>query len=238
MTLVHHDQAVAKADRVVHVVGHHERGELTLADDLLRELEDLRSRLGVQRGGVLVEQQHARVGERCHEQGERLALTAGQQADLCLHARLQAKVEALEQLDVLGALVLGDAPAQAAALPAALGKGEVLLDLHVRGGAAHGILEHAAQVLGALGLGQARDVLAVQLDSARIERIHARDHIEQGGLASAVAADDSHEIAVGQGEINAGEGALLGDGAAVERLLHVGQLKHLPHRPSNSSHAA
>ena len=92
-------------------MGHHERGGLTLADDLLRELEDLRSRLGVQRGGVLVEQQHARIGERCHEQGERLALTAGQQADLCLHARLQTKVEALEQFGVLGALVLGDAPA-------------------------------------------------------------------------------------------------------------------------------
>ena len=104
---------------------------------------------------MLVEEQQLGLGEGGHEQRQGLALAAGEQADLCVQARLQPQAKAGEKLGVLGPLVLGDAPGEAAALAAATGQGEVLHDLHVSGGAAHGVLEDAAQVLGALGLGEA-----------------------------------------------------------------------------------
>ena len=99
---------------------------------------------------MLVEQQQAWLGERSHEQGECLALAAREQADLGVEARVQTKVQALEQLNVLVLLGLGDAPRKTAMLAATLGEGQVLGNLHVGCGAAHGVLEHAAQVLGAL----------------------------------------------------------------------------------------
>ena len=150
---MHHDEAVAQANRVVHVVRDHERREPSLGDDLLGEVEDLLGRLGVKGGRVLVKQQQLGVGERGHEQRERLALAAGEQADLGRHARLQAQAQRGEQLGVLLLLLGGDAPGKTALLAAALGQREVLGNLHVCGGAAHRVLEHAAQELGALWLG-------------------------------------------------------------------------------------
>ena len=99
---------------------------------------------------------------------------------------IRDRVQALEQLNVLIFLGLGDAPRKAATLAATLGEGQVLGNLHVGSGTAHGVLKHAAQVLGALRLAQARDVGAVELDNARIERVHAGDHVEQRGLARCV----------------------------------------------------
>ena len=170
---------------------------------------------------MLVEQQQARLGERGHQQGECLALATREQADLSVEPRIQTKVQTLEQLNVLVLLGLGDAPRKTAMLAAALGEGQVLGDLHVGCGAAHGVLEHAAQVLGALRLAQTRDIGAVELDNARIERIHAGDHVEQRGLAGAVAANHGYKVAVVKGEVDAGERALLGDGALVKGLLDV-----------------
>ena len=181
---------------------------------------------------MLVEQQQARLGERGHEQGECLALAAREQADLGVEARVQTKVQTLEQLDVLVLLGLGDAPRKAATLAATLGECQVLGNLHVGCGAAHGVLEHAAQVLGTLRLAQTRDVGAVELDNARIERIHAGDHVEQRGLACAVAANYGYKVAVVEGKVDAGKSALFGDGALVKGLLDVRELKHLPHPPS------
>ena len=199
----------------------HERGQVVLVDNLLGQIEHLRGRLGVEGRGVLVEQQQARLGERCHEQGECLPLATRKQADLGVEARVQTKVQALEQFNVLVLLGLGDAPRKTATLAAALGEGQVLGNLHVGCGAAHGVLEHAAQVLGALRLAQTRDVGAVELDNARIERIYAGDHVEQRGFAGAVAADHGYKVAIVEGKVDAGKSALLGDGALVKGLLDV-----------------
>ena len=232
MALVHHDQTVAQTDSVIHVVRNHERGQMVFVDNLLGQVEHLRGRLGVEGRRVLVEQQQARLGERGHQQGECLALAAREQADLGVEARVQTEVQALEQLNVLVLLGLGDAPRKTATMAAALGEGQVFGNLHVGCGAAHGVLEHTAQVLGALRLAQTRDVGAVELDNTRIERIHAGDHVEQRGLAGAVAANHGYKVAIIQGKVDAGECALLGDGALVKGLLDVRELKHLPHLPS------
>ena len=51
------------------------------------------------------------------------ALAAREQADLGVETRVQTKVQALEQLNVLIFLGLGDAPRKAATLAATLGEG-------------------------------------------------------------------------------------------------------------------
>ena len=67
-------------------------------------LQHLGCGLGVQRGGVLVQQQQLGLLERGHQQGQRLTLAAGQQADLGSHALLQPQIQHLQQLAVFVAL--------------------------------------------------------------------------------------------------------------------------------------
>ena len=57
VSLVHHDQAVAVGDGVAHVVRDHQRRQMILMDDLIRQFEHLGRRLGVERRRVLVEEQ-------------------------------------------------------------------------------------------------------------------------------------------------------------------------------------
>ena len=231
VALVHHDEAVAVNDGVLHVVGDHHGGELVFAHDAVREFEHLGRRRGVERRGVLVEQQQLRLLQGGHEQRQRLALAAGEQADLRRHAVLKAEAKALELLMIFLALRLRDAPAQRALLAAARGEGEVLLDLHVRGRAHHGVLEHAPQKAGALFLRKIGDILAIDGDGAAIHREGAGNGIEQGGFPRAVAADDGDKIAVIQGEGEPIQRYFLIDGAGVEGFVDILKLQHTAEPP-------
>ncbi len=99
--LVHHDQTVAVADRVAHVVGDHQRGQMLLGHDAVRQLQHLRGGGGVERGGVLVEQQQLGPAQRGHQQRQRLALTAGEQPDLDGQTLLQPEPEIGQQRTLL-----------------------------------------------------------------------------------------------------------------------------------------
>ena len=232
---MHHDEAVAVGDGVLHVVGDHHGHQVVLLDDLPGELEHLCGGAGIQRGGVLVQQQELGLLERGHQQGQRLTLSAGEQAHLGGHAILQPQAQGLELLAVTLALGLGNANPQGALLAAARSQRKVLLDLHGGGGAGHGILEHAAQQVRAAVLGQVGHVRAVDDDPALVHRPHAGDGVQDGGLARAVAADDGHEVAVLQVEVHAVERDLLIDGLGVESLADVDQVKHACGLPSCGS---
>ena len=56
LTAIHHDEAVAIANRVFHVVRDHQRGDFGFGDDLFRQLHDFLCRRGIQRGGMFVQQ--------------------------------------------------------------------------------------------------------------------------------------------------------------------------------------
>ena len=89
MALVHHDQAVAVLDGVLHVVGDHQGGQVVFLDDFFGEGQHLGGRLGVQGRGVLVQQQELWLFQRCHQQRDRLALAAGEEPHLAGHAVFQ-----------------------------------------------------------------------------------------------------------------------------------------------------
>ena len=82
MTVVHHQRAVAQGQRVVHVVGDHQAGQVVFGHDLFRQFQHLVRRGGIQGGGVLVQQQQFRRDQRGHQQGQCLALAAELQAQL------------------------------------------------------------------------------------------------------------------------------------------------------------
>ena len=78
-------------------------------------VQHLGGSLGVQGGGVLVQQQQLGLLQGGHQQGQRLALAAGEQAHLGGQPVLQAQIQDLQQLPVLLPLGLGDAGAEGAA---------------------------------------------------------------------------------------------------------------------------
>ena len=211
---------------VTHVVGDHQGGEPVPLDDLLRGVQHFGRRLGVQGGGVLVQEEELGLDQAGHEEGEGLALSAGEEPHLGGEPVLQAQVQDLEELPVLLTFTGGDARLQAAGFAPPGGQSQVFLDLHGGGGAHHGVLEDPPDVLGPLVLGQVGDVDAVDGDGAGIHRPHPGHGIEQGGLAGAVAADDGDEIPVGQGEGDPVEGPLLIDGAGVKGLVDLFEFKH------------
>ena len=93
LAFVHHDGPVAQGQGVLHVMGDHEGGEVVFLDQVAGEAQDLFSGLGVQGGGVLIQEEELRLLEGGHEQGQGLALSAGQEAYLAGHAGFEAQVQ-------------------------------------------------------------------------------------------------------------------------------------------------
>ena len=226
LAFMHHDGTVAEPDGIVHVVCHHEGRKAVLVDKLLREREDLGSRLRVEGCRMLVEQEQLRLPEDCHEKRQRLALAARKQSHLRGHARLKAEVEFPQAVDIAFALGLANAPGKAAVLAPTCSKDKILVDLHVSCCAAHGVLEDASQIGCTLVFGQARDILTAELDRAAIRWEDACDDVQEHRFAGAIAADDRDEIAVCKIEVHAAQSRLLVHRALVEGLCDIRELEH------------
>ncbi len=112
--LVHHDQAVPHIGRLLHGMGDHNGGQPTTLDNFLRQAKHLVGALGVERGGVLVEQQQTRADERRHHQSNSLPLAAGKQPDRGFEAVLQAHAKIGDSIAHLRTHAPAQRPAQAA----------------------------------------------------------------------------------------------------------------------------
>src|SRR5699024_2406258 len=167
-----------------------------------------------------------RMREPGHEQGECLTLTAGQEPDLGGEAVLEAQFERLELLaeprPARGAGARPESPPP----PAQQGQREVLLDREGRRGPGQRILEHAADIPGALVVRHPVHVPAVDPDGPRVGEKLAGDRVEQRRLAGPVGADDGDEVALRPRQAQAVEGATLVDGPGEEGLAQVGDGQH------------
>ena len=121
-------------------------------------------------------------------------------------------------------LLLRDADPQRAGQAAAGRQREIFIDLHGSRRAHHRVLKHTADVFGTL-------MLRVNKDLAHIHRPDTGYCVQHRGLACAVAADDRHKVAVLQRQIQPLEGHLLVDGARIEGLIYIFDLKHCPCLP-------
>ena len=206
--VAHDDDAVGERQRLVLAVGDEECGDaealLQVADLLAQALAEVL----VEAGEGLVEQQNLRLEDEGAGEGDALLLAAG---ELVGHALAVAGEADLGEggVDAAGDLVLRE-PAELQA------EGDVPEDVHV-GPEGVALEDHAGR---ALLRGGAGDVLAVDGDGARGRGLEAADHPEQRRLAGAGGAEQAHELAVGDGQVEGVDGADgaegLGDVADVE----------------------
>ena len=213
-------------DGVAHIVGDHQRGQVVLPDQAVGDVHDPLGRLGIQRRGMLVQQQQLGLLQGGHQQRQRLTLSAREGAHLGGQAILQTQTQLPQTAAIILALAAADAGAQGVMPAAALRQSQVLLDLHAGGGTHHGVLVYAAQVAGALVLRQRGNVDAVQLDAALVGLPGAADGVLHGALSGAVAADDGDEIPVPQRQAQVVQRHALVHGAAVEGLGDVIHFQH------------
>mmetsp|Transcript_39389 Transcript_39389/g.100639 ORF Transcript_39389/g.100639 Transcript_39389/m.100639 type:complete len:260 (+) Transcript_39389:336-1115(+) len=188
--------------------------------------------LGIQGGGGLVQQQHARVLEHSARNGDALLLAAAQ-----LHAALAD----------IGAVPLGQLLDEAGGV----GGRRRRRDLLIRGAGAaeldvvgdrhrkqRRLLADKANVLAHPAQGQVAQVAPVERDAAGGDVVEALREPDDGALAAAALADERHHAAgvhaqaeiledgdvpagrVGEGHV--GEGELAGRGDARRRLVSVG----------------
>ena len=214
---------------------YHQCGEIVACDDLFGDLQHLICGFRIERCGMLVEQQQIRLAQGGHQQGQCLTLTAGQQTDLTGHAVLQSQTERCQLFAIQLAFLVRNAGAEAALLTAAVCQRQILLDAHGSGSTHHRVLKYPAEETRALMLGQIGQVVAVQMNHARIHRIHACDQVQRGGLAGAVTADDGNEIAVLKGQVQVVNGTLFVYRARVEGLVNPFELQHVTWPPSHQS---
>ena len=222
----HHQQAVAVADGVLHIMGDHQGGKVVLCHDLVGEGEHLGGGLGVESRGVLVQQQELGPLQGGHQKGQRLTLAAGEEAHLGGEPVLKAQIQGLEQLPILLPLLLGNAPPETPGLAPAGGESQVLLDLHGGGGSLHGVLEDPADEGRPLEFRQAGNILPADGNAAAVHGKSPGDGVEQGGFARAVAADNGDEVPLVEMEGEVVQSRPGVDGTRVEGLGDVFQIKH------------
>ena len=213
-------------------MGDHHRRDLLLLDDLHRDVHHLLRRRGIQRGGMLIQQEHLRLGDGSHQQRQRLTLSAGEEADLHLHPVLQAHLEGGELLAIIGEVLLLHRQGQGEALGLVAGQGEVLLDGQIRRGAFHRVLEKGAHQAGALVFRQMLQVIAVQDDFALVHVEGAGNRAKQRGFARAVGTQDGDEIIILQRQGHIAQGGMLIHRALGEGFGHMAEFKHALRLPS------
>ena len=127
---MHHDRAIPQLQRLLHTVRHHHRCERVLAHNLARDVDDLVGSAGIERSGVLVEQQQLRASQCRHQQRDGLSLTAGQSS----HRRAQPPLESHSQSFQHPVITLQrcatQADAKSASDTAKLGHPQILGDTH------------------------------------------------------------------------------------------------------------
>ena len=214
------------ADGVPHVVGDHHGGETVFPHDAVGKLENLGRRCGIERGGMLVEQQQPGLLKRRHQQRYRLPLAAGEKPDLRCKPILQTEIQLAELFAVHIALVAADVPAKPELFAAPVGESEILLELHIRGGAHHRVLKDAPDERRALIVRETGDVVPVDDDRTAVNRPYARHSVQKRGFSRAVAADHRDEVALLQMKIDARERPALVDRAGVERFVYAINVEH------------
>ena len=164
---------------------------------------------------MLVKQEELRRDDRRHDERQRLALAAREQADRLAQPVLKTHVELSEPVAEEVAVSLGDVRKPPAA---SRGEGEVFFYRHARGSAAHRILKEPAYPLCTLMLRLESDVLPVEDDAAAVCEEAAADGVKERGLACAVCADDRDKVAAFKLERKIGYGGLFIHGAGVKGL--------------------
>ena len=144
---------------------------------------------------MLVEKENARLGERRHDQRQRLALPAGKERHAVLEPVFEAEPEPGEPVAEERPPLLGQRMGEAAHGAAGSGDGEVLLDGELAAAPGERVLEDPRHARRAPRRRLAGDIGLVDDDPPGARRDVAGDGAEEGRLAGPVRADDADEFA-------------------------------------------
>ena len=117
-------------------------------------------------------------------------------------------------------------PAQPELFTAPVSESEVFFELHIGGGPHHGVLKYAPDERRPLIIRETGNVVPVDDDGAAVYGPHARNGVQQRGLARAVAADHRDKVALLEMKIDARKRPALVDRAGVERFVYVVDVQH------------
>src|SRR5699024_1027562 len=194
--------------------------------DPVCNVQDFGCCLGIASRGMLVQEQVLRLFQRGHQKGERLCVIAVKKANLGGQTDFQSHVKILQELSVFFSFFQCDSRAETAVFTPAFRQCNIFFVLHCGCGSSHGILEHTAKISASLVLGKFCHVDSVDEDLSLFYQPGTRHCVQHGGLARAVAADDSDEIAFLQSEGKTVQGKLLVNGSRMKGPVYVLDLKH------------
>ena len=195
--LVEYQEPRAQLESLGDVVGHHEHGERQFLVQLTHQLVHVGAYARIQCAERLVEQQDAGRGDERLRQRQALLHAAGKLRGVGAGGGKQphAGQHPLGLLDVAGALAAEGAAKQART---AQFQAQEHVAEHGEMGK-HGVAleDHAA-----IAVWFRRQRLAGQLDHALARRDFAKQQAQEGGLAAAGSADDGHEFAGLDGQMD------------------------------------
>ena len=123
---------------------YHQACQLLLGRDARSHGQNFLCRTRIERCRVLVEQKKLGLCYRCHQERQRLALTAGQKPHRLPQAVFQPHIQLAQLFAEIFAVTAADLPQPAAASG---GKRQIFFDRHARRAAAHRILKQTADDL-------------------------------------------------------------------------------------------
>ena len=175
---------------------------------------------------MFVQQKQLRFLQGCHQQGQRLTLSAGQKSHLAGQTILQTQAQNLQQFSVFFTLFSADPRTKGTMLPPSVSQCKILFDSHGCRRTGHGILKYPAQISRTLVLGQFCDIYAVNDNLSLIYRPYTCNCIQHGRLTGSVAADYGYKITVLQRQGNALQRLLFIHRSGIESLIYISDLKH------------
>src|SRR5438067_1294705 len=195
---IHDGDLIAQELRLLHVVGRQDDG-LAARLDRLHQLPEIASRLRIESGGRLIEEQHRRIVDERDREQQPLLLAAGELAGVAPRELLQgAQADELIDLEPVGV----EPPEQRDRLA----HGEKVLQ--------RGPLEENAGVL-AKARAERLAAVAYLAGGRRQDPLH---DLDGGGLAGAVRAEQAETDAFGHAERHAGHGG--GAGVLLDEVLY------------------
>ena len=211
LAAVDEDHAVGHLAGKAHLVGDHQHGDAGVGQ-LLHQLQHLAHHLRVQGAGGLIEQDHVRVHSQSAGNGNALLLAAGQA--LGVDVGLVGQTHTGQQL--VGALGNGFLVLQ---FEQAGSQFQVLL--HGQVGEEVEVLEHHAHLLAhSVDVGIVH-LHAFKLDGAGGGDLQPVQAAQEGGLAAAGGADQTHHVAAVDVDVDALEHVQGGGGLLCALFLHA-----------------
>ena len=132
LAVVHHNGPVTQLQGRGNIVGDHQTGDIVFRNDVSGQFQHLFRSGRVKGGSVFIQKQQLRRHKCCHQQGQRLALAAGEKTHRTVHPVLQSQTQHGKPLPEIRPVIFVDhGERRGVAGCPHIGKGQIFLDGHI-----------------------------------------------------------------------------------------------------------